>query len=267
MPTTTNGGVKLHWDEAGQGSPVLLIMGHRYSSRMWYPVKDVLAARHRVIWFDNRGTGGSDAGGRFAVADMARDALAVMDAAGVAAAHVYGVSMGGVIAQEVALQQPGRVKSLILGCTGLLTAEKPRMPGFMRMLYYVPSPILGWLGRRNRRRNGHGYGAAAAADAVALDETMLADDPFVVRGVAGQARAMAGYTVSAEAARGLTMPALVLHGDEDKTVPFAYGVELAETLPNAELVKLEGAGHNFFVAQGEKANAAVLDFLGRCEAA
>jgi pimeloyl-ACP methyl ester carboxylesterase len=262
MPVTTNGRVKLHWDAAGQGTPVLLIMGHRYSSAMWYPVRDVLAARHRVIWFDNRGTGGSDPGAPCSMGDLARDALAVMDAAGVDAAHVYGVSMGGVIAQEVAMQQPGRVKSLILGCTGMLTPEKPRTNAFIRMLYYLPAPILKLL----MRRGDHGYGSAAPADRVAEDEAMLADDPFSVRGVAGQAAAIAGHTVTAEQVCALTMPALVLHGDEDRTVPFSYGVELAETLPKAELVKLQGAGHNLFVARGVEANAAVLDFLGRVDA-
>ena len=70
-----------------------------------------------------------------------------------------------------------------------------------------------------------------------------------------------GYSTTAQAVARLTMPALVLHGDEDTAVPFSYGVELAETLPDSRFVKLEGSGHSFMVAAGEKANKTVLDFL------
>src|SRR5215510_1135813 len=97
MPLAKNGKADLHWDEKGAGTPVLLVMGHRFSSRMWYPAIDALAARHRVIWFDNRGTGLNArlTGGR--IETFSNDAFAVLDAAGVDRAHVYGVSMGGVI--------------------------------------------------------------------------------------------------------------------------------------------------------------------------
>ena len=83
MPFADNHGVRLHWEETGEGTPVLLVMGHRFSSRMWYPVIPVLAEKHRVIWFDNRGTGESDAPHTASVGALANDALAVLDAAGV----------------------------------------------------------------------------------------------------------------------------------------------------------------------------------------
>ena len=263
MTFATNKGARIHWEEKGEGSPVLLIMGHRYSSRLWYPVRDVLAARHRVIWFDNRGTGQSDTTVGITLDDLAKDALAVMDAAGVEAAHVYGVSMGGVITLELALLQPGRVRSLILGCTGILTPDKPRMPPFLRILYRLPPAVRRFL----FRRRGHGYGSAAAADKVARDQAVLADDPATVPGQIAQAAAVAGYSVTLDAVRGLTMPALVLHGDEDSVVPMACGEELAGTLSHAEFLKLEGAGHNYFIARAEEANAAVLAFLDRCDGA
>src|ERR1700679_1155666 len=95
MPFADNKGVRLHWEEKGQGTPVLLVMGHRYSSAMWYPMIPALSAEHRVIWFDNRGTGESDSTRKASVQDLADDAFAVMDAAGVERAHLFGVSMGG----------------------------------------------------------------------------------------------------------------------------------------------------------------------------
>lgn len=264
MPFTDNQGVRLHWDEQGQGSPILLIMGHRYSSALWYPILPALTAQHRVIWFDNRGAGQSGAGSRTSVAELAGDALAVMDAAGVERAHIFGVSMGGVVALELALLEPRRVHSLMLGCTGLLSPEKPRAPPIIALLYHLPPQVMSMVLRRNGAN--HGYGAAALPEAVAHDQAMVAKDANNATGLAAQARAMLRYSTTAEAISRLTMPALVLHGDEDSVVPFSYGEELAATLPNSQFVRLEGAGHNFLVARGEQSAAAVLDFVGRVDA-
>jgi len=263
MPFTENDGVRLHWDEQGSGTPILLVMGHRYSSRMWYPVIPALAAQHRVIWFDNRGTGESGQTPKVTVQQLAADAFAVMDAAGVDQAHIYGVSMGGVLVQEMTFQQPSRVRSLIVGCSGALTADKPRMPAIMRVLYYLPPALLKLLAPR---RVNHGYGSAAAPDAVAADRAIEAKDKFSVKGVVAQAAAMSNYRVTREAVAGLTLPALVLHGDEDGTVPFKWGEELAEILPDSRFVRIAGAGHNYLVVDPETANTAVLDFMGEVEA-
>jgi 3-oxoadipate enol-lactonase len=238
MPFTHNDGVALHWQEAGEGTPILLIMGHRYSAAMWYPILPSLTAAHRVIWFDNRGTGQSGMTPKVSVAALAADALAVMDAAGVEWAHVFGVSMGGVIAQELALQRPNRVRSLLLGCTGMLTADKPRMPAALRLLYFLPPWVLKLL--LPRRGGDRGYGSGATPEAIAADEAMAAKDPFSVRGVAAQAAALAAHVVTREAMASLAMPTLVLHGDEDSTVRYAWGKELADTLPHSRFVTLEG---------------------------
>jgi 3-oxoadipate enol-lactonase len=261
---TDNKGVRLHWDEKGQGTPILLVMGHRYSAALWYPVIPALSAQHRVIWFDNRGTGESATTRKVSVSELAADAFAVMDAAGVDKAHIYGVSMGGVIVQEMALQQPERIVSLIVGCSGALTAEKPRTSALVRMLYYLPPWALKML--MSGRRGDHGYGSAANLDAVAHDQAVLAVDKFTVPGVAAQAAAMSAYVTTVEAIAQLTMPALVLHGDEDRTVPFDYGEELARLLPNGRFVRIAGAGHNFIVADPDKANTAVRDFIREVDA-
>src|SRR5208283_2140325 len=118
MAFVENQGTKIYWDEQGQGAPLLLIMGLGYTSAMWYRTRPALAQQFRTIAFDNRGVGLSDVPpGPYSIATMASDAAAVLDAAGVARAHVFGVSMGGMIAQEFALQYPARTRSLILGCT------------------------------------------------------------------------------------------------------------------------------------------------------
>ncbi len=99
MPFVENQGCKTYWDDRGAGEPLLLIMGLSYPSYMWHRSRSVLSERYRTI------------------ALMASDAAAVLDAAGVESAHLFGVSMGGMIAQEFAFQYSKRVLSLILGCT------------------------------------------------------------------------------------------------------------------------------------------------------
>ena len=259
MPFADNHGVRLHWDEQGEGTPVVLVMGHRYTARMWYPVLADLAAAHRVITFDNRGVGQSATTAKASIADFVADTAAVMDAAGIERAHVFGVSMGGGIAIEFGLRHPDRVTSLLLGCTCILTADKPRTPAYVRVLYRWAPGFVNWLMRRGGA--DHGYGSAAPADRIAFDQKTLAEDKASVIGVVAQADAIAGYVNTREAVAGLTMPALVLHGDEDALVPFAWGVELAQTLPNSRFVEFAGAGHNFFIAGGQRANDAVLEFL------
>ena len=266
MPFTTNKGHSIHWHERGSGSPLLLIMGHRYSSRLWYPAMPALAQQHRVIAFDNRGTGRSDTGQRFDMQDLVDDALAVMDAADVPSAHVYGVSMGGGIALELAMQQPGRVRSLVLGCTMLRTAGQPRRPNWQLALYYLPSPLLRAVfdvltpGRSS-------YGSAATVERVALDMDVIRTDPHSKRGLAAQAGAVDRYATSSDAASCMRAPALVLHGDEDRTVPHRAGLELAHILPHARFENIPGAGHNYYVAAPDRANALVLDFLRQRDAA
>ena len=107
MPFIENQGAKIYWDEQGQGTPVLLIMGLGYPSQMWHRTRPLLAERYRTIALDNRGVGRSDVPpGPYPILVMAEDAAAVLDAAGVDSAHVYGISMDGMIAQEFALQCP-----------------------------------------------------------------------------------------------------------------------------------------------------------------
>src|SRR5271163_748926 len=118
MPFTENQAAKIYWDEQGSGEPSLLIMGLSYPSYMWHRTRPLLAKSYRTIAFDNRGIGQSDVpAGVYPIALMASDAAAVLDAAGLERAHIFGTSMGGMIAQEFALQYPERVRSVILGCT------------------------------------------------------------------------------------------------------------------------------------------------------
>lgn len=257
MPYTRNGDVRLHWDEQGAGTPVLLVMGATYSSRMWYPAIGALAQRHRVICFDNRGIGRSGPSKPGSIEDMACDALAVLDAAGVDSAHVYGASLGGVVVLQMALQSPERVRSLVLGCTGILSSEKPRTPRQMDLLAYIPASVRRRLLRAVLPTN---YGTAASPDAVATDLDVLAQERAST-GPLQQQRALRSYSVEPTAIAQIELPALVLHGTEDVVVPLSYGQELADTLPQSDFVTLPGAGHNYLIAHRAAANEHVLAFL------
>jgi pimeloyl-ACP methyl ester carboxylesterase len=263
MPFIDRDGTRIHWEAEGEGTPVLLVMGHRYSSALWYPILPALAAKHRVITLDNRGTGQSGWSRDLTVETMADDAVAAMDAAGVDKAHIFGVSMGGVLVEDIALRHPGRVRSLIVGCSGMLTADKPRTNAVIRLLYWLPPWALKLL---MPTQNNYGYGSAASADAVAKDMTIVEKDAYATRGVIEQAKAMSNYSVTKDAIAGLTVPSLVIHGDEDTVVPFKWGEELAAVLPNCRFLRVPGAGHNFLVAGGETVNKAVLDFFAEVDA-
>jgi 3-oxoadipate enol-lactonase len=259
VPTTTHDGVRIHWQERGSGTPLLLVMGHLFPSELWYPVLPALSAAHRVILFDNRGTGDSDATDTATVSDLAGDARAVLDAAGVDAAHVFGVSMGGGVALQLAYESPERVRSLVLGCTAMKSATLDRGP--------LPGPFLGRLRYRipvrfvRKRLRASLYGPIAPPEAVERDLDVIAKARWSPRGVYAQDIAVAGYDLTPDRIATIDVPALVLHGTVDKAVPHAEGEALAAALPSARLVTYDGAGHNFVVDCTERANADVLEFL------
>ena len=255
MPFADNDGVRLHWDEKGAGSPVLLVMGHRLSSAMWYPVIPALADRHRVIWFDNRGTAQSDAPRTVTFTDLVEDAVAVLDAAGVDRAHAYGVSMGGGVVLELAMNHPGRVRSIVLGATCIFSSDKPRPSRWLNLSYYVP---FRYYAARTKRRL---YGRSTPRNAIDHDVEMICNDRYEPRGVIAQARAMRRYSTTRDAVAAIDKPALVLHGTEDRVVPFEWGEELASTLANAQLVPVPGAGHCYVVADPGRVNDEVPTFF------
>ncbi|BCW90830.1 Putative non-heme bromoperoxidase BpoC [Alphaproteobacteria bacterium SO-S41] len=263
MAFVSSGKTRIFWNERGAGTPVVLVMGHRYSSAMWYPVLDYLAARHRVIWYDNRGTGQSGRSANVSITDFVNDTLAVMDAAGIAKAHVFGVSMGGGIVLEMSRTHAERMNSMILGCTCALTPDKPRTKAWMRALYFLPPFILKALMKPKVANKG--YGSMAPLDGVKRDLAVLAKDPFSVRGVHAQAVAISKYSIERDAVKNIQVPALVMHGDEDAAVPYAWGVELAELLPHSEFVHLRGAGHNYLVAAPDQSQKAITEFLDRMD--
>ena len=267
MPYAENGTARLHWQERGSGTPLLLVMGHSLSSALWYAAEEVLAQQHRVITFDNRGTGKSSKVRRISVADMARDAFAVLDAAGVESAHVYGVSLGGGIVLEMARQRPERIRSLVLGCTLAKTPDLPGVPSYLHPLLHLPAPLLARLLKaRQGAPTDNPHGTRATPERIAEQQTYVAAEAFDVKTSGEQTKAIDAYSIEVDEVRALRMPALVLHGDEDTAVAYASGVRLHELIAHSEMLTMPGAGHNYFLAAADEANACVLDFLSRADA-
>ncbi len=259
MPFIQNESVKIYWDEAGDGVPILLVMGLAYPSDMWHRTRPLLADRYRTIAFDNRGSGRSDVPpGDYSIQVMASDAAGVLDAAGVRAAHVYGISMGGIIAQEFALRYPDRVRSLILGST---TAGVPKS--------VRSSPEI-----TRRLLEGEQSSPDEAAEAAIpfvyhpgtprerIDQDFAVRKNWTARSDAYINQLMGVFAWDSHGRlEQITAPTLVLHGANDQLVPPNNAEFIAARIPNAKLVMIPNASHVFTTDQPDATHSALLDFL------
>ena len=259
MPFADNQGTRIYWDEQGTGAPVLLIMGLGYPSAMWHRMRPALSASYRTIVLDNRGAGQSDVPpGPYSIALMASDAAAVLDAAGVPSANVFGVSMGGMIAQEFALQYPGRMQSLILGCTaaGGPTAKRAE-PAAIEML-----KARTWMSREQAAEAAVPFIYDTGTPRHLIDEDIAQRDPWPTSpaGYLAQLQAIVAWESFSRLPQ-ITAPTLVIHGRADRLVPPGNGELIATRIPGAQLVLIERASHLFSTDQPEAAEKAVFEFL------
>jgi 3-oxoadipate enol-lactonase len=261
-------GTRLHYETTGRrsGPPVLLIQGLGADKHGWTLQRLALATRYRTVALDNRGAGRSDKPhGPYSLEQMADDAMAVLDDAGIESAHIVGASMGGAIAQFVALKHPDRARSLTLTCTACrnhawrrdligswattartsgmaaMTNEAARWvigPRSFRRLW----PAIGWMGPLAFTRPAHAF--AAQCDAILAADDTLADN-----------------------LANITIPTLVVVGNQDILTPRGDSEELAELIPTAELVVISGAAHGVMIEHATTYNRVLLDFLGRAETA
>jgi 3-oxoadipate enol-lactonase len=259
MAYVENQGARIYWDEQGEGDPVLLIMGLAYPSCMWFRTRPVLSERFRTIALDNRGIGNSDVpAGPYPISLMASDAAAVLDAASLDSAHVFGVSMGGMIAQEFALQYPKCVRSLMLGCTaaGGPTAVRAEQDAIQMLMardkmspeqaLQAPVPFI--------------YDSATPRERI--DEDLAFRRPWLPRpeGYTAQLQGILGWEGYSRLPA-IQAPTLVIHGESDRLVPPGNGKLIAERIPGAKLVMIPHASHLFLTDQTETAHRIVLHFL------
>ena len=264
----TDDGTRLHYSKTGRpgAPPILFIQGLGAAKSGWALQRLATAPWYQSIALDNRGAGRSDKPHTpYSLEQMADDAIAVLDHAGIETAHVVGASMGGAISQIVAVKYPERTRSITLACTagtnhpwreellvewrrnaleggmGTMSREAMRWVigprSFRRLL-----PAMGWLGPLALNRPAHAFvnqvDAILGVDVAFIDQ--LAD---------------------------IDVPVLVLAGNQDILTPRGDSEELADRIPTAELVVISGAAHGFMVEHASTFNRVLLEFLGRAERA
>jgi len=258
MPFVENQGARIYWDEQEHGEPILLIMGLGWSSALWHRSRPVLSARCRTIALDNRGVGRSSVPpGPYSIALMARDAAAVLDAAGVESAHVFGVSMGGMIAQEFVLEYPNRVRSLILGGTA---------PGGPKAVRAAPE-VLDVLMRQGMSPNEFVaainpfiYDSATPRKRIEEDTALRLQWWPNPAGYQAQLQGILGWQAYDRLTQ-IKAPTLVIHGETDRLIPPANASLIADRIEGAKLAMIPHASHVLGTDQPEAVNRVVLEFL------
>ncbi len=260
-------GAELEYAIYGEGPPVLAIMGLGCPGAGWGPQITSMRRRFRFVTYDQRGTGATARSRRpITVPQLARDARGLLDHLGLARASLLGVSMGGMVALEVAGRWPERIDRLVLGCTPLHANAKLRRTtlGIARA---AGAALLrgGLTAARDAVKdawlplvfNGQLRGEAARFVA----EQMVAfDDPTASYGVAAQSSAVFFHDASRWAPR-IQAPTLVVTGTEDQMIPGELVCRTAEAIPRARLVFLEGAPHGFNLTHAAAFDRLAIEFL------
>jgi len=257
-----NGDVRIAYEAGGEGEPVLLVHGLGYDRRGWGSLPDLLAQEHFVLLVDNRGVGESDfPPGPYTVAEMASDAVAVLDAAAIERAHVLGVSLGGYIAQEIALSYPGRVDRLVLCSTSPGGPNQYPMPAAGVEAYGRFPTIEREAGLRLMVENSLGRRAVR-------ERPELVDEVYAYR--LERAPPLEAWRAQLAAAlafdsfdrlREIAASTLVLHGGGDTVIDVRNGELLAERIPNAQLRFVPDRGHLLVWEEPELVAPIVRDFL------
>jgi pimeloyl-ACP methyl ester carboxylesterase len=264
------GDANIEYYVEGNGPPLLLISGFTAQASGWSGLFVELVRPHfQIIRYSHRGTGTSDRlTGDITLGELADDAVGLLSALQIDKAHVFGVSMGGMIAQELVLNHPQRVERLVLGCTTCSGGAQSRRDGGA-----VPAPpeVIALLtpkpdlSREDQLRRS--WPAISTPEFIETHSDVLEErlrlsliNPTPVETAQRQMAAVQAWD-SFDRLRGITAPTLVIHGDRDVLVPLANAKVLKDRIPAAELHIVKGAGHLFTFEFPEESAAAVVEFL------
>ena len=257
----------MYYEEQGRGYPLVLISGYTADHSSWAHLVPAFSKKYRTLVADNRGTGQTIIPDRpFTIDDMADDLAGLLAAREIEKAHFVGVSMGGRIAQALALRHPEKVKGLVLCSTG--AAASPRSKFALNLLAeeYVKGRIT---------YEFH----MAMLQTWTFSERLYTHPEIVKRMLAGVAagsrptpenmlrQLQSGYNFDTrDRLEEIKAPTLVLHGTEDIMFPVSYGRELANGIPGAKFVQLEGGAHGVYLEMADKFVPAVMGFLAEVDA-
>lgn len=268
MPTARINDIDIYYEEHGSGEPLLLIMGWGGNATTWNPQLPGLAERYHVIAFDNRGVGRTSAPDEpYTIRQMAADTLGLLDALGVPKAHVFGISMGGMVAQELALAHPERVGTLVLGCT---SPGGSRAAGFDYLQKEITNfhdavgnggPDLAWFSEFLKRL---WTDAALTRSDPHLQDFVLSliRFPPTPQGLRNQAGAVSAHDTF-DRLHQIRLPTLVITGDKDELIDFENSFVLAERIPDAELRIFAGLKHAFHLEEPQLVNSVIIEFIER----
>ena len=257
-------GVEMHYDLQGTGEPLVLIHGAQGDRSMFSGLVPVFAKQFQVLTFDQRGSGQSEKPDMaYSIALLADDTAALMDQVGFTSAHIIGVSMGGMIAQELVLRHPQKVRSLVLGCTTPGGPKAVRLGGEALTNAYSTTPM-------SAEERGKALAEAA------FTKGYIEQHPEIIPAMIEARRqrpidpVALGHRMKAAYAHNtydrlpqIACPTLVITGKDDALISWENSRILAERIPDAQLVLLEPAGHVFWTEQPEQSLAAILTFLAR----
>lgn len=261
-------GLKLRYEIRGSGEPVALIMGFSASGRGWgEPFLKLMESRFKIFVIDNRGTGESDKPDvEWTLGDMASDIACVLDHAKTPRAHIFGISMGGMIAQEFALANPARTRGLVLGCTNC-GASKSIAAAPEAIAALMPTP-----GTPPEEQARRAFAVAcgklflnSAAGQATLDREIaeMGNYPATpMHTFARQGAAIGGFDSFARLGA-IKSPTLIIHGDDDAIVPHQNAEVLQGAIAGSKVHILKAAGHMFFWEAPEEAVRVAGDFLSR----
>jgi aminoacrylate hydrolase len=269
MKTIESAGTSLSYTVHGSGPAVLLIQGVGVVGNGWQPQIEALEKRFTLVAFDNRGIGRSTLGSALTIDGMAADALAIMDAEKIERFHVVGHSMGGVIAQALALRAPERICSLALLCTFARGSDGSKVT-----LPMLVTALRMRVGTRAMRRNAFlelimpdrylreiDRVALAARLAPLFGHDLAEQPPIVMK----QLRAMSAYDARARLSGLAKIPTLVVSAAEDRIAVPASGRALAAAIPNAKYLEIAEAGHGLPIHRASEVNALLADLWTNAE--
>lgn len=262
MPKVRVGDINLFYEAQGEGEPLLLIYGLAGRGNGFVYQTAELSKHFRTITFDNRGVGDSDQPDEpYSIVQMADDAAGLLDALGIESANVFGISMGGMIAQELTLRHPQKVRKLALGCTHCGIKHCLPSPAWVTEIFKsLPGKPREQVVRECAAFNYSPHTIKHNPQLIESLVPLFVDNRQRLKTYLNQLGAVYGFDAYDRLPQ-IDAPTLVLTGADDALIPPGNAKIIAERIPNARLIEFTEAGHLFFIEKAPEVNRALLDFF------